>query len=368
MKISYIDLQSQYQALKDDIRAAIDGVLDSGAYVLGPAVAEFEKDFASFCETKHAVGVASGTSALVLALRALGIGLGDEVITAANTFVATAAAIAQTGARPVLVDVDPVSRNIDPVLTESAITQRTRAIIPVHLYGRMAEMDEIQDIAQRRQLTIIEDAAQAHGARYRGRRAGSIGQLAAFSFYPAKNLGAFGEAGAVTSDDDDLVTKVRMLRDHGSPRKYEHELLGYNARMDGLQGAILGVKLKHLEIWNAERNRVAAKYDELLADLSIELPSRSADHDQVYHVYVIETDQRDELQSYLAQNGVPTIIHYPIPIHLQPAFKYLGYTEGDLPVAERLSSTVLSLPIYPELSDEQVAFVAAQVRAFYAGN
>ena len=365
MKINYIDLQTQYQTLKDDIRTAIDGVLDSGAYVLGPAVADFERDFADFCETTHAVGVNSGTSALVLALRAIGVGPADEVITAANTFIATVAAIAQTGARPVLVDVDPVSRNIDPALIEAAITKQTKAIIPVHLYGRMAEMDEIQDIANRHQLTIIEDAAQAHGARYRGRRAGSLGRLAAFSFYPAKNLGAFGEAGAVTSNDDDLIRIVRMLRDHGSPKKYEHELIGYNARMDGLQGAVLGVKLKHLEKWNAERNRVADKYDELLADLPIKLPPRSTDHDQVYHVYVIETEQRNELQTYLMDHGVPTIIHYPIPIHLQPAFQYLGYTAGDLPIAERLSRTILSLPIYPELADEHVAYVAEQIRAFF---
>jgi dTDP-4-amino-4,6-dideoxygalactose transaminase len=365
MKINYIDLQAQYQSLKQELREAIDGVLDSGAYVLGPAVAEFERDFADFCGTKHAVGVSSGTSALVLSLRAIGVGPGDEVITAANTFIATAAAIAQTGARPVLVDVDPQTRNIAPALIEAAITTRTKAIIPVHLFGRAAEMDEILTIADRHQLAVIEDAAQAHGASYQKRRAGSMGRLAAFSFYPAKNLGAFGEAGAVTTDDDDLARVVRMLRDHGSPKKYEHELLGYNARMDGLQGAVLGVKLKHLERWNAERNRVAKRYDDLMADLPVTRPSRSDDHEQVYHVYVIESDRRDELQAYLTDHGVPTIIHYPIPIHRQPAFECLGYREGDLPVAERLSRTVLSLPIYPEMTDEQVAFVSEQVRGFF---
>ena len=365
MEIKYLDLQAQYQSIKSEIDTAIQKVLDSSAYVLGPAVSEFESAFAEYCGTKFAIGVNSGTSALTLALRALDIGPGDEVITAANTFIATAAAIEHAGGRPVLVDVDPETRNMDPVLLKMAITSRTRVIIPVHLYGRPGDMDPILQLAARHDIAVLEDAAQAHGARYKGAKAGSIGRMAAFSFYPGKNLGAYGEAGAVTTDDSEVDRKVRMLRDHGSDKKYVHDVLGYNARMEGIQGAVLKVKLAHLDRWNAERNRVARLYNQLLTNLPIKLPSFEDDIEQVFHLYVIETEQRDQLQKYLGEQGVPSLIHYPIPIHRQKAFDHLDHRAGDFPITEKLADEILSLPIYPEMSDEQVTFVAEKVKAFF---
>ena len=365
MHIKYLDLQAQYQSIKTELDAAIQKVLDGSAYVLGPAVNEFESAFAEYCGTKFAIGVNSGTSALTLALRALGVGRGDEVITAANTFIATAAAIEHASGQPVLVDVDPETRNMDPVLLKMAITPKTRAIIPVHLYGRPSDMDPILQLAARHDIAVLEDAAQAHGSRYQGRRAGSIGRMAAFSFYPGKNLGAYGEAGAVTADDPELDRRVRMLRDHGSDKKYVHDLLGYNARMEGIQGAVLKVKLAHLDRWNAERNRVAKLYNQLLTNLPIKLPSFENDIDQVFHLYVIETEQRDRLQKYLGEHGVPSLIHYPIPIHLQKAFDHLDCRAGDFPITEKLADEILSLPIYPEMSDEQVTYIAEKVRAFF---
>ncbi len=367
MKIKYLDLQAQYQSLKPEIDEAIARVLDSSAYVLGPSVSEFETAFADYCGANHCAGVNSGTSALTLALRALGAGPDDEVITAANTFIATAAAIEHSQAKPVLVDVDPVSRNLDPKLLSLAITPRTKAIIPVHLYGRTADMNEILNLADRHGIPVLEDAAQAQGAEYKGKRAGSIGRIAAFSFYPGKNLGAYGEAGAVTTSDPKLDKAVRMLRDHGSDRKYHHDLLGYNARMEGIQGAVLGVKLKRLDEWNRQRNRVARLYSELLKGLPLGLPQETDGYAQVYHVYVIETDRRDELQKYLGDQDIPSIIHYPVPIHEQPAFRHLGHREGDFPVTEKLSREILSLPIYPEMTDDQVRYVAERIAGFFEG-
>jgi len=366
MKIKYLDLQAQYLSIKPEIDAAIQKVLDSSAYVLGPAVQEFEQNFAEYCDVEHCVGVNSGTSALTLALRALDIGPGDEVITVANTFIATAAAIEHAGARPVLVDVDPITRNLDPALLKLVISPRTRVIIPVHLYGRPADLDPILDLAEKDGLAVIEDAAQAHGACYKGRRVGSIGKMAAFSFYPGKNLGAYGEAGAVTTDDPKLDRRLRMLRDHGSEKKYVHDLLGYNARMEGIQGAVLNVKLAHLDKWNAERNRVARLYDRLLSDAPVGRPNFDADVEQVFHLYVIETEQRDGLQRFLSEQKIPSLIHYPIPIHLQKAFDHLDYRAGDFPIAEKLAGEILSLPIYPEMSDEQVAYVTERVKTFFA--
>ncbi|MFH1688448.1 MAG: DegT/DnrJ/EryC1/StrS family aminotransferase [bacterium] len=365
MQIKYIDLQQQYRDLRSEIDTAIAVVLDTSAYVLGPAVRNFEENYAEFCGVRHCLGVSSGTDALVLALRALQVGPEDEVITVANSFVATAAAIAQTGARPVLVDIDPAGRNIDPSLIEAAITNNTKGIIPVHLYGRPADMDQIDRIASKHGLFVLEDAAQAQGANYKGRRAGSLGIMAAFSFYPAKNLGAFGEAGAVTTNDDNLAHRVRMLRDHGSEKKYVHDMLGYNARMDGIQGAVLGVKLKHLDRFNARRRAIARIYNQALAELPLRLPADVTDGEQVYHVYAIETPSRDDLRAYLAEEGVPTIIHYPIPIHLQKAFAYLGYSRGSFPHAECSAASTLSLPIYPEMTNPQVDYVAAKVKSFF---
>jgi dTDP-4-amino-4,6-dideoxygalactose transaminase len=365
MKINFLDLKSQYISIKSEIDEAIGRVIGTSSFILGPAVAKFEEEFAKFCGCEEAIGVNSGTSALFLALKAWDIGPGDEVITAANTFIATVAAIIYTGAKPILVDVDPVNRNIDTNLIEKAITSGTRVIIPVHLYGRMAAMDKINQIASQHNLIVLEDACQAHGAAFKGQPAGSFGLAGAFSFYPGKNLGAYGEGGAVVTSDKELARKIRMLRDHGSERKYYHDMIGYNARMDGIQGAVLGVKLKYLEKWNKERNRVAARYREALKGVPIGLLSEEADYYQVYHLFVIETDRRDALQQFLSDSGIPTLIHYPIPIHKQKAFVNAGFEPGDLPVTERLAGQILSLPIYPELADEQIDYVASKIREFF---
>ncbi len=365
MQVPFLDLQAQYRSIKGELDSAIQGVLDKSAYVLGPAVAEFEKNFAAYCQARECIGVNNGTNALLLALRALGVGPGDEVITAANTFIATAAAIAHAGATPVLVDVDPVSRTIDPQLIEAAITNKTKVIIPVHLYGRTADMDPILAIAAKHKLAVLEDSAQSHGAKYKGRVAGSIAAIAAFSFYPGKNLGAYGEGGAVTTSDPELARRVRMLRDHGSEKKYYHELLGYNARLEGIQGAVLNTKLRHLDKWNTERNRVARRYNELLAGAPVTVPDMNPDYFQVFHLYVIETDRREELQQFLASQQIATLIHYPVPIHLQNAFAHLGRKRGSFPVTEKMADRIVSLPMYPELSDEQIQFVAAKIKEFF---
>jgi dTDP-4-amino-4,6-dideoxygalactose transaminase len=367
MNIPYLDLQAQHRSIKPEIDAAIQRVLDTSAYVLGPAVAEFETNFARYCAADFAVGVNSGTSALELSLRALDIGPGDEVITAANTFVATAAAIVHAGAKPVLVDVDPATRNLDPRLLPMVVSPRTRAIIPVHLYGQPAEMDPIMRFANKYDLPVIEDAAQAHGAVCNGRRAGSIGRLGAFSFYPGKNLGAYGEGGAVVTSDESLARRLRSLRDHGSEKKYYHDEVGYNARMEGIQGAVLGVKLKYLDRWNTARREIAGWYDDMLKGLPVTLPARFENTEPVFHLYVIETERRDGLQSYLKENGVPTLIHYPVPIHLQRGYDFLGYAKGEFPVTERLSDTVLSLPIYPELNRDQVEYICGKIREYFNG-
>lgn len=368
MKIPYLDLQAQYQSIKGEIDTAITKVLDSSSYVLGPSVKEFEDNYADYCGAQHCAGVNNGTNALLLALKALDVGPGDEVITVANTFIATVAAIYHTGAKPVLVDVDPISRNMDVNLLSMALSNKTKAIIPVHLYGRIADMGPILDLAKKYNIHVLEDAAQAQGAIYRGKRSGSMGEMAAFSFYPGKNLGAYGEAGAITTNNPKLDKTVRMLRDHGSEKKYHHDLPGYNARMDGIQGAVLNVKLRYLDQWNKARNEVAGWYDEALKGLPIVLPSKSnKDEKQVYHVYVIETDQRDKLQKYLQENEIPTIIHYPIPVHFQDAFDNLHYEKGDFPVTEKLAVEILSLPIFPELTQAQVGFVCEKIRDFFNG-
>ncbi len=369
MKIPYLDLQLQYQSIKSEIDTAISKVLDNSSYVLGPSVQEFEKNYAEYCGVSYCTGVNNGTNALLLALKALDVGHGDEVITTANTFIATVAAVYHSGAKPVLVDVDPDSRNIDINLLSMALSNKTKAIIPVHLYGHIANMDPILELAKKYNIHVLEDAAQAQGAFYKNKRSGSIGEMAAFSFYPGKNLGAYGEAGAITTNDPKLDKIVRMLRDHGSQKKYHHELPGYNARMDGIQGAVLNVKLKYLDQWNKARNKVAGWYDEALKGLPIKLPSHiNEEGEQVYHVYVIETDQRDKLQKYLLKNEIPTIIHYPIPVHLQDAFENLYYKKGEFPVTEKLADEILSLPIFPEMTQEQVEYVCEKIRDFFNGN
>ncbi|HYM79336.1 MAG TPA: DegT/DnrJ/EryC1/StrS family aminotransferase [Candidatus Dormibacteraeota bacterium] len=362
VKVPYLDLKAQYQSIKPEIDAAIARVLESCQFVLGSEVAGFEQDFAKYCGTSECIALNSGTSALHLALLAAGIGPGDEVITVPFTFVASVSAVVYTGARPVLVDIDPRSFTIDTAAIEGAITPRTKAILPVHLYGQPADMDPIMDIARRHGLVVIEDAAQAHGARYKGRPVGSIGDMACFSFYPGKNLGAYGEGGAVTTNNTEYARTIRMLRDWGQDRKYHHVLRGYNYRMEGFQGAVLGVKLRHLQAWTESRRDVARQYNELLADCEVETPKEMPWAQHVYHVYTLRTDDRDRLQAALTAEGIQTGIHYPIPVHLQPAYSDLGYGPGAFPLAEAAAKQVLSLPLYPELPSRAVAEVAAVVR------
>ncbi len=365
MNIKFLDLQAQYRSIKEEMDRAIHEVLDSSMYILGPAVANFEEKFAEYCSSKFAVGVNSGTSALLMALKALRIGPGDEVITTANTFIATLAAIVESGATPVLVDANPETRLLDIDQFEAAITDKTKGVIPVHLYGLMPDMGRIMDIADKHDIFVVEDAAQAQGAKFRGRVAGSFGILACFSFYPAKNLGAYGEAGAVVTSDQMLAERIRKLRDQGSDRKYFHDYLAYNERMDGLQGAVLGVKLKYLDRWNRARNVIADKYLDLLSGLSIKLPPQFEERFQIYHQFAIECDERNELQQFLSRQGVPTMIHYPIPMHHQKGYKRAGLPELHLPVTEKLSETILSLPLYPELKEEEIEYIVRQVKGFF---
>ncbi|HXD75372.1 MAG TPA: DegT/DnrJ/EryC1/StrS family aminotransferase [Vicinamibacterales bacterium] len=363
--IPFVDLRQQYEALKPKIDAAIASVLSRSAYIGGSDIADFEQWFASFCGVRHAIGVSSGTRALELILRGLKIGPGDEVIAPANTFIATAAAITAAGARPVLVDVEDSTGNLDPNLMERAITPRTRAVMPVHLYGRPAAMNEIRDIAARKSIAVIEDAAQAHGAKYRGSRTGSLGTAAAFSFYPTKNLGAFGDGGLVTTNDGELAKRIGLLRDHGRVSKYEHELVGYTARLDTLQAAILRVQADVLDEWNAKRRQVAEWYVEALPS-SINRPKDDAQNESVYHLFVVRVPRRDEFRAHLEANGIATGIHYPVPVHLQPAYRELGYSVGDFPVTERLTREIVSLPMHPFLRQDDVRRVAAVAAGFLA--
>ena len=356
--IPFIDLPAQYRQLKPEIDAAVAKVFENAQFILGPAVAAFERDFAAFCATSEAIGVNSGTSALHLSLLAAGVGPGDEVITVPFTFVATVAAIEYAGAKPVLVDVEPEFLTMDSTKLEAAITPRTKAIIPVHLFGQPADMDPIMAIAKKHGLVVIEDACQAHGSEYRGKRCGSIGQLGCFSFYPGKNLGAYGEGGAVVTNDPELAKTIRLLRAWGEEVRYEHKYRGFNYRMDGVQGAILGVKLRHLEAWTEARRRNAADYGRRLAETSVEVPRERRDVRHVYHLYVVRLQQRDAWRERLTEAGVQTGVHYPIPIHLQPAYRDLGYATGDFPICEEASREVLSLPMFPELTDAQIAEVA----------
>jgi len=362
VKVPYLDLKVQYQSIKPEIDAAIARVLDSCQFVLGSDVAAFEKDFAAYCETTECIALNSGTSALHLALLAAGIGPGDEVITVPFTFVASVAAVVYSGALPVLVDIDMRSFTMDPAAIEKVITPRTKAILPVHLYGQAADMDPIMKVARRHGLVVIEDAAQAHGAKYKGRSVGSIGDMACFSFYPGKNLGAYGEGGAVTTSNSKYARTIRMLRDWGQDRKYHHVLRGYNYRMEGFQGAILSVKLRHLEQWTEARRSVVRQYNELLADCDLQTPKEMPWGRHVYHVYTVRSDDRDSLQATLTAEGIQTGIHYPVPVHLQPAYADLGYGPGAFPQAEAAAKQVLSLPLYPELSSQAVAEVAGAVQ------
>jgi dTDP-4-amino-4,6-dideoxygalactose transaminase len=359
--IPIVDLKAQYASIKDEIGVAIQGVLDSCQFTLGNEVAALEKEFATYCGAKDAIGVNSGTSALHLALLAAGVGPGDEVITVPFTFVATAAAIHYTGATPVYVDIDPGTFNMDPEKLEAAITARTRAVVPVHLYGQPADMDPIVEIARKHGLIVIEDAAQAHGAEYNGRRIGSLGEMACFSFYPGKNLGAYGEAGMVTTDNPTYAKKIRMLRDWGSEQKYHHTLKGYNFRMEGMQGAVLRVKMRHIEAWTEARRVAARRYDEAFAGSGIETPRPFTKGRHVYHVYAIRSPARAKWQHELTAKGVQTGIHYPLPVHLQPAYADAKWRRGDFPHSEKAAEEVLSLPMYPELQNAQQEEVVAAV-------
>ena len=362
--IPFVDLKAQYHSIKPEVDAAIARVLESGQFILGEEVAAFEEEFADYCDVQFGVGVNSGTSALHLALLAAGIGPGDEVITVPLTFVATVAAICYSGARPVFVDVDPFSFNIDVTKIEAAITERTRAIVPVHLYGQPADMAPILDIAQRHRLTVIEDAAQAHGAEYRGKKVGSLGDLACFSFYPSKNLGAYGEGGMVVTNSPEYATALRTLSNHGQDHKHHHGMKGYNYRLEELQAAVLRVKLRHLEEWTGRRRQHAYQYNRLLDGAGIETPEEMPGVRHVYHLYVLRSTQRDALQAHLAARGIGTGIHYPLPVHLQEGYRDLRYTEGDFPVAEACARSLLSLPMYPELTESQIEEIAEVVGSF----
>ena len=363
MKVPFLDLKAQYESIKDEVAVAIQQVLEKTAFAGGPFVGQFEKEFAGFCETEFAIGVGSGTEALWLALLGLGVGPGDEVITVPDTFIATAEAISYCGAKPVFVDVDEKTCNMNPSLIESAITPKTKAIIPVHLFGQMADMNPIMEIARKHKLFAIEDASQAHGAEYKGKIAGSIGDVGCFSFYPGKNLGAYGEAGAVVTNNPDLDKNVRMLRDHGQGKKYYHDLIGWNARMDGFQGAILSVKLKYLNAWNEARRRNAKLYNERLGNTDgIVIPMESSDNKHVYHIYAIRVQDRDFLIKSLAEKDIHCGIHYPISLHLQEAYHSLGLDKGSFPVSEKVQAEFVSLPMFPELTREQIDYVASEIK------
>lgn len=361
MTIPFLDLQAPYRELKTELDAAYQRVMEGGWFILGKEVAAFEEEFATYCGVRHCIGVGNGLDALHLILRGMGIGLGDEVIVPSNTYIASWLAVSYAGARPVPVEPVAATCNIDPERIEAAITPRTRAILAVHLYGQPADMDPICEIARRHGLKVVEDAAQIHGARYRGRRAGSLGDAAGFSFYPGKNLGAFGDGGAVTTDDDQLAERLRMLRNYGSREKYVNEVQGYNSRLDELHAAQLRVKLKVLDAWNARRTELAGLYGELLAGTEL-LPSVPAWAEPAWHLYVVRSGRRDALQRRLQEAGIGTLIHYPIPPHLQRAYADLGYAKGDFPLAERIADEVLSLPMGPHLAPEAVEQVCAVIR------
>ena len=369
MKVPLLDLHAQYDSIRDEMRGAIDRVMESHQFILGGEVAEFEKEIAAYCRVRHAIGCANGSDALLLALMALGIGEGDEVITTPYSFFATASSISRVGARPVFVDIDPNTFNIDPAKIEDAITERTRAIMPVHLYGQCAEMEAICEIAERRGVHVIEDAAQAIGADDGDRRAGTMGAIGCFSFYPSKNLGAAGDAGMLTTNDDELAEKLRILRVHGGERRYYHRVIGINSRLDALQAAILRVKLPHLDAWSNARAEKAARYRELFTDAGltehIGLPFVRMGVRHIYHQFVIRTKSRNSLLEHLKLHGVGTDIYYPVPLHMQECFGYLDNSEGDFPESESAACETLALPVYPELTDEQQKYVVDVIRRFY---
>jgi dTDP-4-amino-4,6-dideoxygalactose transaminase len=361
--IPFVDLVAQYRRHQAEIDAAMKSVLESAAFIGGPALGRFEEAFARFCGARHAIGVANGTDALYLIMRGLGVGPGDEVIVPVNTFIATAEAVSAAGAKPVFVDVDEAHALIDPARVEAAITPRTKAIIPVHLFGQLAPIDRILQIAERRSIAVVEDAAQAHGAEVNGRRAGTFGRATGFSFYPGKNLGAYGDAGAIVTNDGDLADKTRRLANHGRADKFGHDMVGVNSRLDGLQAAILEVKLRHLETWTRERQAAAKRYAELLRDVPAVAPMAvRSETAHVFHLYVVRVQRRDEVKAKLQERGIQCGIHYPQPLHLLPAYRHLGHQKGAFPVAEKLAQEILSLPIFPEITLEQQRRVAGALK------
>lgn len=378
MKVPFLDLKVQYQQIKDDVLPMITEAMANGMFIGGPQVEAFEEEFAAFCDTKYCVGLNSGTDALRFALMAAGVGPGDSVITVPNTFIATTEAISQTGAQPVFVDVLPDTCNMDPSQLEAYLEDprvpytvnpvpRPKAVIPVHLYGQPADMDPILDLAKKHGLVVIEDACQAHGATYKEKTAGSMALAGCFSFYPGKNLGAFGEGGAMVTSDKELADRVKMIRDHGQSKKYFHDMEGYNGRLDAIQAGVLRIKLKKLAAWNNARHDNAKYYDSLLADIpEVEITPEADFATSVYHLYVIKVDDRDGLQQYLDEKGVATGLHYPMPLHLQKAYAHMGYKKGDFPVTEHVAERLLSLPMFPELTREQMDYVVDGIKAFLA--
>jgi dTDP-4-amino-4,6-dideoxygalactose transaminase len=364
-KIPYLDLPAQIRSVRKEIDAVVARTLDNCSFCLGPDTAQFEQDFARFCGAQHAVGVNSGTSALHIALMLLNVGPGDEVITTPFTFVATSWAISYVGARPVYVDVEDGTMNLDPQRIEQAITPRTKAIMPVHLYGQPVDLDSILAICKKNNLPLIEDAAQAVGAKYKGRIVGTFGEISCFSFYPGKNLGACGEGGALVTNNAAFATRARSLREHGSTTRYYHDEVGFNYRMEGIQGAVLGVKLPHLPKWTTERQRVAHRYHELLKDTPLQLPWEADYAESAWHLYVVRHPRREELKAHLEANGVGCALHYPLPLHLQKCYASLGHKPGDFPVAEKAARECLSLPIFPELTDAQIQRVASVIKDFF---
>lgn len=366
MSIPLLDLKAQYLTLKEEIDQAVLGVLDAGKFILGPEMKALEKEIAAYCGTKEAVAVANGTDALMLVMRAYGIGPGDEVITSPFTFFASAETVAQVGATPVFVDIDPVTLNMDLNQLEAKITPKTKAIIPVHIFGQMVDVERVMEIAARHDLKVIEDAAQAIGAEYRGQKAGSIGHAATFSFFPTKNLGAYGDAGMIVTNDEYLADQLRMLRFHGCQTKYYHEEIGYNSRLDEIQAAILRVKLKYLDQWNEARREKAGVYDQLLAGLPLTVPGRDANATPIYHLYVLRSGQRDAIMQRLNEHGIASAVYYPVPLHLQRAFRDLEYKEGDFPVAEQACQEALAIPCYPELTVAQQEEIAGIIKDLFA--
>ncbi|HEY3862898.1 MAG TPA: DegT/DnrJ/EryC1/StrS family aminotransferase [Verrucomicrobiae bacterium] len=368
MKVPFLDLNAHHQPIREQLDAAIGEVIDKSAFAGGPYVAAFENQFAQFCGSKHAIGVGNGTDALWLSLLALEVGPGDEVITVPSTFMATAEAITYCGARPTFIDIDERTYTMDPALIERAISPRTKAIIPVHLFGQCADMDPILDIANKHGIPVVEDACQAHGAEYKGKKAGTMGVTGCFSYYPGKNLGALGEAGGITTDDKDLAARIQVFRDHGQHKKYYHSRVGWNARMDGIQGAVLSIKLKHLEANNVRRHAHGLLYDQLLADTEeIVTPFEAPHNRHVYHIYAVRVQERNQILQALSDKGISCAIHYPIPVHLQEAYRFLGCDEGSFPAAERCAEEFLSLPMFPELTNEQIHAVASELKSCISG-